>query len=95
MTYELKLRAALIDPYESLANAIIAQAYWDYVNADFVQHSDPVYQRKKILEFFRSDYLRMLTDTDPEYIIKRMLEEAKPLRPRRQKRSCNHEKETI
>lgn len=95
MTYELKLRAALIDPYESLANAIIAQAYWDYVNADQVPHSDPVYQRKKIFDFFRSDYFRILTDTDPEYIIKRMLEEAKPLRPIRQKRSCKHEKKTL
>lgn len=93
MTYELKLRAALIDPYESLANAIIAQSYWDYVNADDVPHTDPFYQRKSILEFFRSDYFRILTDTDPEYIIKRMLEEAKPLRPR--KGGCKHEKKKI
>ena len=91
-TYKFKYRQAPIDPYQSLANAIIARAYDDYINADNVPWSDPKYLRESILRFFRSDRFRIFSSVDPEYIIKRMLEEAPPLRPRKKRRLKNGEK---
>lgn len=91
--YNFKYRQAPIDPYQSLANAIIARAYDDYINADNVPWSDPKYLRESILRFFRSDRFRIFSSVDPEYIIKRMLDEAPPLKPRKKRRLKNGEKE--
>lgn len=93
--YNFKYRQAPIDPYQSLANAIIARAYDDYINADNVPLSDPKYLRESILRFFRSDRFRIFSSVDPEYIIKRMLEEAPPLQERKNKRRLKNGQKTV
>ena len=85
MIYDMKMRSGPIDPYKALSNAIIAQAYDDYVTGDTGPSTDPVYQRQLILEFFRSDLFKMMTDVDPEFLITRMLKEAKPIEPGKRK----------
>ena len=57
------------DPFENLANAIIAEAVYDYRNAI------DDYRRKSIETFIRSERFKLLTDLDPEYIILRLREE--------------------
>jgi len=64
------------DPYEELANAIVAQAARDYMSAlrkGYKGH----YQKVTLERFFRSSHFRRLTDVDPEYMITRLREEAK------------------
>lgn len=63
--------------YEALANAIIAQAVKDYEAAlkNYMKRgyrgiND--YGIKDLERFFRSEYYRMLTELDGEYLIKRV-----------------------
>ena len=68
-------------PYESLANAIILRAVEDYRKALRVlsghpYHRDALQKKRSILRFFRSDWFRVLTNLDPELLIKRLGKEA-------------------
>lgn len=54
-----------MNPYEALANAIIAQAARDY------RISAPR-GKVAIRRFFRSAYFTVLTSLDPEYLIARL-----------------------
>lgn len=52
--------------YENLANAIINRAANDWIQARDNG------ERVEISRFFKSDYFSLLTDVDPDYLIKRM-----------------------
>ena len=65
--------------YQDLANAIIVKASDDYQIAIKKRVSLPAskYWREKaagLERFFRSDWYAMLTDVDPEYLIKNLKE---------------------
>ena len=69
-----------MDPYIRLANAIIIQAGKDYVAAlkklkNGRRNTDAEAEIKSIERFFRSDYYSMLTDVDPEFLIRKLREE--------------------
>ena len=57
------------DPYENLANAIVLQAVKDY------RLTDDEAELAEIERFFRSDWFGVLTDVDPEYLIRRLRKE--------------------
>ncbi len=64
-------------PYESLANAIILRAVEDYrktlrVLSEHPYHRDALREKRSILRFFRSDWFHVLTNLDPEILIKRL-----------------------
>ena len=67
--------------YENLANAIVKQAARDYMTALKRLKKDP-YDRKKrkevreLEEFFHSDWYELLTDVDPDYLIRKLREKA-------------------
>ena len=70
-----------MEPYESLANAIILQAVKDYreVLARAASHSaKDCYQRNKddLERFFLSGWFGVLTNLDPELLIGRLKQEA-------------------
>lgn len=54
--------------YEQLANAIIEQAAFDYMN----NIDKPYCSRQSITKFFRSDYFKKISNANPEYIIKNL-----------------------
>ena len=58
-----------MDPYQELANAIVLQAVKDY------RMTDDERELKEIERFFRSDWFGVLTDVDPEYLIRRLRKE--------------------
>ena len=58
-----------MNPYENLANAIVLQAVKDY------RLTDDEAELAEIERFFRSDWFGVLTDVDPEYLIKRLRKE--------------------
>ena len=58
-----------MNSYEELANAIILQAVKDYRLTDDEQ------ELAEIERFFRSDWFGVLTDVDPEYLIRRLRKE--------------------
>ena len=58
-----------MNPYENLANAIVLQAVKDY------RLTDDEAQLAEIERFFRSDWFGVLTDVDPEYLIRRLRKE--------------------
>ena len=66
-----------IEPYQELANAIVAQAARDYLFLLRLlkHHPEDSEALKKALEyesFFRSDWYGMLTDVDPEYLMEKL-----------------------
>ena len=70
--------------YEELANAIVVQAVEDYRDAlslirdESITEQDYIDAQSTIREcerFFRSDYYRVFTDVDGEYLIKMLQEE--------------------
>lgn len=70
--------------YENLANAIMVQAVEDYREAltliqdDSIDEKDYKAAQRTIQEcesFFRSDYYRVLTDVDGEFLIKSLQNE--------------------
>ena len=70
----------LMKHYTSLANAIVLQAVEDYRKAMRTLAKHPSdrnaeTERNSILEFFRSEYFGILTDIDPEVLIKRLNKE--------------------
>ena len=58
-----------MNPYENLANAIVLQAVKDY------RLTDDEAELAEIERFFRSDWCGVLTDVDPEYLIRRLRKE--------------------
>ena len=58
-----------MNPYENLANAIVLQAVKDY------RLTDDEAELAEIERFFRSDWFGVLTDIDPEYLIRRLRKE--------------------
>ena len=68
------------DKYEDLANAIVITAVKDYrdvlkklkkhPNSNYLQHT-----KNEIERFFRSKWYSVLTDIDPEFLIKKLNEE--------------------
>lgn len=64
-------------PYENLANAIILRAVEDYrkvlrVLSEHPYHRDALREKRSILRFFHSDWFCVLTNLDPELLIKRL-----------------------
>lgn len=65
------------NPYEELANAIIIQAVTDYRKAKAELKRHPFNHtargtRMSVLNFFRSEWYRQLTDIDGELLIKKL-----------------------
>lgn len=58
-----------MNPYENLANAIILQAVKDYRLTDDEQ------ELSEIERFFRSDWFGVLSQVDPEYLIRNLRKE--------------------
>ena len=58
-----------MNPYENLANAIVLQAVKDY------RLTDDEAELAEIERFFRSDWFGVLTDVDPEYLIRKLRKE--------------------
>jgi len=58
-----------LNPYENLANAIVLQAVKDY------RLTDDEAELAEIERFFRSDWFGVLTDVDPEYLIRNLRKE--------------------
>ena len=68
------------DPYTGLANAIILQAVKDYRDAlkklsRGRANKDAEIKKQEILNFFRSDWFGVLTEIDPEMLIRKWDEE--------------------
>ncbi len=66
--------------YEDLAGAIILQTVKDYRKALRILRSDPedsvaIDTRDSIEQFFRSEYFVILSDLNPECLIKRLIKE--------------------
>lgn len=65
------------DPYENLANAVIAQAAEDYRAAlkkikAHPQNKDAIDEALRIERFFRSGWYQTLTSVDGECLIRRL-----------------------
>lgn len=58
-----------IKAYENLANAIIEQAVHDYLVA---KKKNYVGKIKEIEKFFHSDMFTMLTNVDPDFLLKEL-----------------------
>ena len=70
------------NPRQDLANAIIAQAAEDYRAALERLEVDPKHEKSKwmltdVERFFHSDYFRLMTRLDPDYILDRIRNEVK------------------
>lgn len=68
------------DTYERLADAIILRAVEDYRNALEKLNKHPrnraaLYTKREVERFFRSNWYALLSEVDPEMIIKRLNEE--------------------
>ena len=70
----------IMTPYEELANAIILQAVRDYrealskYNAHYEKDTFR-YEKESIERFFRSGWFGVLTNLDPEVLIRKLCEE--------------------
>ena len=69
-----------LDPYESLSNAIVAQAATDYRTAMRALQNNPeskiaLSEVRDIRKFFRSGWYSLLTSIDGEYLIEKLNEE--------------------
>ena len=69
-----------LNPYEELANAIVLQAVRDYREAVKKlsrgrKNRDAQDTKEECLRFFRSKWFSLLTDHDPEFLIRRLDEE--------------------
>lgn len=65
-----------MDPYKALANAIVEKAVLDYKEAvlyqlEYPESKSAVAYVKSQERFFRSDWFRMLTTLDGEYLIRK------------------------
>ena len=69
------------EAYENLANAIIKQASRDYMTALRRLKKNPCSRKelaevKELEEFFYSDWYELLTNVDPDYLIRKLREKA-------------------
>ena len=69
------------DPYESLANAIILQAVKDWRDSVKKLKKRPRFQpaidmKKECEEFFLSDYFKILSSVDGEWLLTKLKKEA-------------------
>lgn len=67
------------DPYENLANAIVAQAARDYLTALRRLRRNPdnktaMDEVMRLERFFHSGWYGVLTSVDPDYLIRRLRE---------------------
>ena len=70
------------DPYENLANAVIAQAAEDYRAAlkkikAHPKNKDAIDEALQVERFFRSGWYQRLTNVDGEYLIRRLQDEVR------------------
>ena len=70
-----------LDRYENLVNAIVLQAAIDYKRALLHLKWNPENrnwksEKKKIIEFFKSDWYRVLTEVEPGLILEEMKRQA-------------------
>lgn len=70
-----------MDGYQELANAIVAQAGWDYMEALKILRQNPdnrdaAKAKIQIERFMRSGWFGTLTNADPDYLIHKMREAA-------------------
>lgn len=63
-----------IDPLEILANAIIVRAVEDYRLLWDRKITDP--SKQEIIKFFHSQWFKILTKINPDWLIERLEEEA-------------------
>ena len=73
-----------VDPYEELGNAIILQAVKDYRRAirrlaKGRRNKEAQIMKKDCLTFFHSGWYEMLTQVDPDYLIRKLDEEVRYL----------------
>jgi hypothetical protein len=64
--------------YENLANAIVLQAVEDYKKILHSPQPESNNKKQRLEQFFFSDWFKMLTDIDPETLIKRLNNEVTP-----------------
>jgi hypothetical protein len=69
------------DPYENLANAIVAQAARDYLTALRRLKKNPenrtaMDEAMRLENFFHSGWYGVLTSIDPDYLIRKLREKA-------------------
>ena len=67
------------DPYQNLANAIVAQAAQDYLSALKRLKKNPrnrtaMDDAMQLEKFFHSGWYEILTDVDPDYLIRKLRE---------------------
>jgi hypothetical protein len=67
------------DPYENLANAIVAQAARDYLTALKKLKKNPgnrtaMDDAMRLEKFFHSGWYGVLTSVDPDYLIRKLRE---------------------
>jgi hypothetical protein len=70
----------MMDGYEKLANAIVLQAVKDYRFAlkrlaKHPRNESALYTKREVERFCRSGLFTMLTDLDPEMLIRKLNEE--------------------
>lgn len=67
------------DPYQNLANAIVAQAAQDYLSAlkrlkKNSRNRTAMDEAMQLEKFFHSGWYEILTDVDPDYLIRKLRE---------------------
>lgn len=67
------------DPYQNLANAIVAQAAQDYLSALKKLKKNPrnrmaMDEAMQLEKLFHSGWYEILTDVDPDYLIRKLRE---------------------
>ena len=67
------------DPYQNLVNAIVAQAAQDYLSALKKLKKNPrnrmaMDEAMQLEKFFHSGWYEILTDVDPDYLIRKLRE---------------------
>jgi hypothetical protein len=67
------------DPYQNLANAIVAQAAQDYLSALKKLKKNPrnrmaMDEAMQLEKFFHSGWYEILTEVDPDYLIRKLRE---------------------
>ena len=78
-----------MNPYENLANAIVLQAVKDY------RLTDDEAELAEIERFFRSDWFGVLTDVNPEYLIRNLRKEKDKYRGRFAQNRVSEQKQPI
>lgn len=71
-----------MNPYENLANAIVAQAAQDYLKALKKLKKNPrnktaMDEAMELEKFFHSGWYGVLTSVDPDYLIQKLREKVK------------------